>query len=227
VTEEELRRLRQALPYEKPTFGTHFWVADNILPNAAEIAERCLSRKDWQLGYPHAKEFWPGKRCVDALKPDELAVVEEWVKGQIGASTLEVKQAQGGGRLSHNYVQMVGEQESGPRPHTDSRELCTHAAVIYLQPKTRGGEGGTTFYRLQLPDGSYGGNICPAPHNHLTTALGVQKLPLEAWAPDVEVPNVFNRILLYRAHLVHSASSYFGVEDREKRMTALFFWYAR
>jgi hypothetical protein len=227
VTEAELRRLREALPYEEPTFGAHFWVADNILPNAAEIAERCLARKDWELGFPYAKEFWPGKRRADALTADELAVVEGWVKKQIGATALEVKQVQGGGRLSHNYVQLVGEKDSGPRPHTDSRELCTHAAVIYLQPRARGGEGGTTFYRLRLPDGSYGGNICPAPHNHLTTALRVQRLPLEAWAPDVEVPNVFNRILLYRAHLVHSASSYFGVEDQEKRMTALFFWYAR
>jgi hypothetical protein len=148
------------------------------------------------------------------------------VKSALGCKSLEYRQAPGGAMLSSNFVQLVGEQESGARPHTDSRALCTHAAVIYLTPQVPEGKGGTAFYRLQLPDGTLGGNVCPPPHEHLTTALNVKKLPLEAWKQDVEISNVFNRILLYRSNLVHSASSYFGEQDREKRMTALFFWWA-
>lgn len=225
--EAETLRLRAALPYERPLEGTHYWVKDGILPSAEQVARRCFQHPDWQLGFPHRPEYWPGKRFPGALTRKELAGVEAWVKSALGCKALEVRQVEGGGMLSHNFCQLVGEKESGPRPHTDSRALCTHAAVIYLQPKVpEGGKGGTAFYRLQLPDGSLGGNVCPPPHNHLTTALNVKQLPLKAWKQDLEVPNAFNRILLYRADLVHSASSYFGEEDREKRMTALFFWWA-
>lgn len=35
-------------------------------------------------------------------------------------------------------------------------------------------------------------------------------LPLQAWHPEVTIPNVFIRLLLYRADLVHSATAYFG-----------------
>ncbi len=224
--EAEAKRLREALPYERPVEGTHYWVKDGILPGAEAVARRCLQHQDWQLGFPYRQEFWPGKRFAGALTRAELASVEAWVKSALGCKSLENRKVEGGGTLSHNFVQLVGEQESGPRPHTDSRALCTHAAVIYLQPRVPEGKGGTAFYRLQLPDGTLGGNVCPPPHHHLTTALNVKKLPLQAWKLDLEVPNAFNRILLYRADLVHSASAYFGVEDGEKRMTALFFWWA-
>jgi len=224
--EAEARRLREALPYEPPVQGKSYWVKDGILPNARLVSRRCLDHQEWQLGFPHRPEYWPGKRFAGALSRAEVAGVEAWVKSAIGAKSLEYRSSPGGGTLSSNFLQLVGESESGPRPHTDSRALCTHAAVIYLQPKVPQGKGGTAFFRLQLPDGSLGGNLCPPPHEHLTTALGVKKLPLEAWKLDVEVPNVFNRILLYRSDMVHSASSYFGEKDREKRMTALFFWWA-
>ncbi|HVE84514.1 MAG TPA: hypothetical protein VND93_16775 [Myxococcales bacterium] len=224
--EAEARRLREALPYEAPVKGTHYWVKDGILPNAKAVARRCFEHKEWQLGFPHRPEYWPGKRFAGALTRAEMAGVESWVKATLGCKALEYRRSEDGGMLSSNYAQLVGEQESGPRPHTDSRALCTHAAVIYLQPRVPEGKGGTAFFRLQLPDGTLGGNVCPPPHTHLTTALNVKKLPLQAWKLDVEVPNVFNRIFLYRSDLVHSASSYFGEKDRDKRLTALFFWWA-
>lgn len=224
--EEDVQRLREALPYDPPVQGKNYWVKDGILPNARQVARRSLEHQEWQLGFPHRPEFWPGKRFAGALTRAEVASVEAWVKATLGCKSLEYRTSPDGGMLSSNFIQLVGASESGPRPHTDSRALCTHAAVIYLQPKVPKGGGGTGFYRLQLPDGSLGGNVCPPPHTHLTTALNVKKLPLEAWKLEVEVPNVFNRILLYRSDLVHSASSYFGEKDREKRMTALFFWWA-
>ena len=115
--------------------------------------------------------------------------------------------------------------ESGPRPHTDSRALCRYAAVIYLTPQPEA-DAGTSFYRLRYPNGALGGNICSPPHANLREALGVKGLPLEAWQEETRVENKFNRMLLYRANMVHSASSYFGFEHADKRMTAVFFWMA-
>ena len=216
---------RPTLTYRRPQRGRDYWVQDDFLPNADEVAARCFARTDWELGAPHRPEPWPGMRAPQALLPAEMEYVEAWVRKVTGARRLWLETAPNGRALNHNHAQLVGMAESGPRPHTDSRTLCRYAAVIYLsrQPAP---EGGTSFYRLRYPDGALGGNTCQAPHANLREALGVTGLPLDAWQEDVRVDNRFNRIVLYRANLVHSASSYFGFDHAEKRMTAVFFWMA-
>ena len=72
---------------------------------------------------------------MPGLEPDELARVERLVQtGDRRAEDLG-RTAPGGGTLNHNCVQVVGEGECEPRPHTDSRALCRYAAVLYLNPK--------------------------------------------------------------------------------------------
>lgn len=109
--------MRPALTYRKPQQGRDYWVLDNVLPNAAEVAQRCFARQEWELGAPHRQEPWPGMRSAGDLLP-------------------------------------------------------------------------------------------------------------QAWHEELRVENRFNRMLLYRANLVHSASSYFGCDHADKRMTAVFFWMA-
>lgn len=216
---------RPTLSYRRPQLGRDYWVRDDVLAHAPEVAARCFARSDWELGAPHRPEPWPGMRSPGALTAAEMLGVEAWVRKVTGASRLWVEAAPDGRTLNHNYAQLVGMAESGPRPHTDSRALCRYAAVIYLslQPDA---QCGTSFYRLRYPDGALGGNLCQAPHANLREALGVKGLPLEAWQEDVRVENVFNRIVLYRAALVHSATGYFGFDHADKRMTAVFFWMA-
>ena len=159
------------LPYRKPTKGRDYWVFDDVLPDADAVRARCLAKDDWVKGYPYTSETWPGLRTMPGLEPDELARVERLVKKATGAKELWVQQAPGGGTLNHNCVQVVGEGESRPRPHTDSRALCRYAAVLYLNPGV-GKDCGTAFYRQSLPGGRLGGNIVQAPHNNLVEALG-------------------------------------------------------
>ena len=214
---------RPTLSYRRPQPGRDYWVQDDFLANAHDVSARCFARLDWEFGAPHRPEPWPGMRSPQALLPDEMADVEAWVRKMTGAKRLWLETAPDGRMLNHNYAQLVGMAESGPRPHTDSRKLCRYAAVIYLSEHPEP-DAGTSFYRLRYPDGALGGNLCQAPHANLREALGVKGLPLEAWQEDVRVDNVFNRIVLYRADLVHSATSYFGFEHADKRMTAVFFW---
>ncbi len=216
---------RPSLTYRKPQLGRDYWVMDDFLPNAGEVSRRMYESTEWELGAPHSDLPWPGMRSPNALLPDELAHVDAWVKKVTGAKRLWQETTPDGFTLNHNYVQLVGMAESGPRPHTDSLKLCRYAAVIYLTPDAEL-DAGTSFYRLQYPDGTLGGNFCMPPHANLREALGVKGLPLDAWKEDVRVENKFNRILLYRANLVHSASSYFGFDQHERRMTAVFFWMA-
>src|SRR4051794_31089027 len=77
-----------ALPYRKPQLGRDYWIQDQMLPNAAQVRERCLAKSQWDLGLPYRKETWPGMRAADALVPEELERVEAWVKEKTGASRL-------------------------------------------------------------------------------------------------------------------------------------------
>ncbi|MEU4150724.1 DUF6445 family protein [Streptomyces sp. NPDC026659] len=213
------------LPYRKPTRGRDYWVIDDALPDPDAVRERCLAKDDWARGYPYTSETWPGLRAMPGLEPGELAHVERLVRKATGAGELWVQRAPGGGTLNHNCVQVVGEGESEPRPHADSRALCRYAAVLYLNPHVPK-SCGTSFYRQSLPGGRLGGNVVQAPHNNLVDALGTRFVAPDAFEEDVDVPHRYNRLLLYHANLVHSATGYVGRTLEEKRMTAVFFWMA-
>jgi hypothetical protein len=211
------------LPYEKLEQGKNYWIIDNVLNNAEQIAERCFNHQKWEYGLPYQPESWPGMRFHGALNQTELAEIETIVKSLTGKEKLWMEQPPGGLRLDCNVAQLVGEKESTSHPHTDSRALCRYACVIYLSPNPPANTG-TSFCRLRYPNGAIGGNMVAAPHNNLVDALKVRGLPIEAWYEDLRVENVFNRMILYKANFVHCATGYFGKELREKRLTTVFFW---
>lgn len=211
------------LHYEKLEHGKNYWVVDQVLPNAAAIAERCFLQQNWEYGAPYQPESWPGMRFHGALDQGELAGLENLVKSLIGKDQLWIEQVPGGLRLDCNVAQLVGGKESSPHPHTDSRRLCRYACVIYLSPNPAP-DSGTSFCRLRYPNGAIGGNMVTAPHANLVDALKVRSLPMQAWYEDLRIDNVFNRMILYKANIVHCATAYFGQELREKRLTTVFFW---
>ena len=213
------------LAREPPVQGANFWIGDAVLAEPHAVRTRLLAHRQWNPGYPHRAESWPGMRFPDALGAAELARVETRVRSMTGCTRLWVATAPGGARLDCNVAQLVGAGEGGPRPHTDRRDLCRYAAVIYLNPDPPTGAG-TSFYRLRYANGALGGNACPPPHDNLVQALRVTKLPPGAWVEEARVDNVFNRILLYKASLVHSATGYFGRTPDDKRLTIAFFWMA-
>ncbi|TWE21774.1 hypothetical protein FB465_6989 [Kitasatospora atroaurantiaca] len=213
------------LPYRKPTPGRDYWVLDNVLPDADAVRARCLARNDWTEGYPHKPESWPGLRTMPGLEAAELAIIEKLVMKATGARKIWPETAPGGATLNHNCVQVVGEGECEPRPHTDSRALCRYAAVLYLNPNVPK-DCGTSFYRQSLPGGMLGGNLVTAPHNNLVDALGTRFVPPNSFTEDVRVPHRYNRLLLYNANMIHTATGYCGSTLEDKRMTAVFFWMA-
>jgi hypothetical protein len=214
------------LPYRKPTEGRDYWVVDDVLPNAAEVRARCLAKTDWEYGYPHTGEVWPGMRASPALLDDELAALDALVCKLTGAKKVWVEKTDDGTRLNHNCVQVVGSLEGAVKPHTDSLNLCRYAAVLYLNPNVPE-RCGTSFFRQRQPNGQMGGNIVLPPHRNLVDALGNRFVQPNAFVEDVRVPHRFNRLLVYKANIIHSATAYWGLEDAaSKRMTAVFFWMA-
>jgi len=213
------------LPYRKPTEGRDYWLLDDALPNAGEVRDRCLAKQDWSLGFPHTAETWPGRRASPALLPAEIEGVEARVRAATGAKSLWVKSAPDGRTLNHNCVQVVGEREASARPHTDSRALCKYAGVLYLTPDAPA-DCGTSFYRQRMPSGQLGGNTVNKPHDNLVEALGTRFVPPDAFVEDVRVPNRFNRLIVYSAAMIHSATAYCGEILANERMAAVFFWMA-
>jgi hypothetical protein len=216
-------RLLEALPYRRLEQGRDYWIFDDVLPNPQPVTERCWAKSFWTLGAPFRPEYWPGMRSPEALLPGELATLESKVALGIGADGLW-RDVSPVGQLCHNFVQLVGGGDSDAKPHVDSLALCDFAAVLYLHPYPPTKHAGTSFYRLRLPDGRRGGNRVAPPHTNLVDALGVKKLPITAWEEVLEVPYVYNRLLVYRSDLVHSATAYFGDVHLRKRMSAVFFW---
>jgi hypothetical protein len=214
------------LSYRKPTEGRDYWVIDGALPDPDAVRERCLAKTDWEYGFPTTGEAWPGMRALPALQMDELASIESQVREATGVKKLWVGQTDAGKKLNHNCVQVVGAVEGAVKPHTDSLDLCRYAAVLYLNP-TVPDNCGTSFFRQRMPNGRLGGNMVAPPHRNLVDALGNRFVRPDAFVEDVRVAHRFNRLLVYKANIVHSASAYWGLEDMAgKRMTAVFFWMA-
>lgn len=214
------------LPYRKPTEGRDYWVIDDALPDPMAVRERCLAKTDWEYGFPTTGETWPGMRAMPALQADELACIEARVRQVTGAKKLWVGETEAGQKLNHNCVQVVGAVEGAIKPHTDSLNLCRYAAVLYINPSVPD-SCGTSFFRQRMPNGQLGGNTVAPPHRNLVDALGNRFVRPDAFVEDVRVAHRFNRLLIYKANIVHSASAYWGLEDMAgKRMTAVFFWMA-
>jgi len=212
------------LSYEKPELGKNYWIADNFFPEkkAIEIANRCFNKSKWKLGKPYTNQLWPGMRSKNALKRAELELVENWAKNILNKSELIVAESTEV-IVDSNAAILVGEEEGAARPHVDNRKLCEYGAVLYLS-KNPNPNCGTSFYRLKYANGAVGGNKVEAPYHNLVDALKTKALPLSVWYEEHAIENVFNRLILFKGNLVHSASGYFGKEKRERRLAVTFFW---
>lgn len=219
--------MKDPLHYRELKLGRDYWVEDNFLPNALEVAQRCLSKSTWTLGWPWRPEPWPGMRAPGALTPEELVHVEECVKTRLGVRALRPQGHSEMGMSGHNQVQIVGGAEGVARPHVDSSRLCDYCAVLYLHPAPPTSHCGSSFYRLKLGDGQLGGNVCPPEYESLSQVPGLpREMDPSMFEELLEVPYVFNRLLTFKSDIVHSATAYFGWghELASKRMAVVAFW---
>ena len=163
-------------------------------------------------------------RSKNALKKGELSLVEEWAKDQVCKNRFWVATSEDV-VVDSNTAILVGANEGAARLHVDNRQLCRYGAVLYLS-QNPSPNSGTSFYRLRYANGAVGGNLVQAPYNNLVDALKTSSLPPSAWYEDVSIENKFNRLILFKGNMAHSASSYFGQDKRDKRLAVTFFWMA-
>lgn len=216
------------LIYRDLALGKDYWIEDHILDNPVEVAQRCISKSTWILGSPWRPEPWPGMRAPDALTPAELERVEaclhERLHVQVGRRQPDEHDDS---QLGHNHIQIVGGDEGVARPHVDSARMCDYAGVLYLHPYPPTPHAGTSFYRFKGENDHLGGNVCPPQYESLSQVPGMSgEMDPTMFQEILEVPYVFNRLLLYKADIIHSATAYFGWsrELASKRMAVVFFW---
>ncbi len=217
------------LPYRDLILGQDYWIQDHALPNALEIAQRCIAQPHWTLGSPWRPEPWPGMRSPHALTRAELDKIEHIVKTHLGIPGLVPQTDSEAGLSGHNHLQIVGGAEGVARPHVDSANICDVAAVLYLHPSPPTAHCGTSFYRLHVPGESPDGNYCPKDYESLSQVPGLPKeMDPTMFEEILEAPYVFNRLVAYKSDLIHSATGYFGWDHplASKRMAAVFFWKA-
>ncbi len=217
------------LPYRELIPGQDYWIEDNVLPNAIEIAQRCMSFSTWTLGSPWRPEPWPGMRAPYALTEDEVRTVETCVKQRLNIPNLTPQTDSEAGISGHNHIQICGGSEGVARPHVDSASICDYAAVLYLHPSPPTTHCGTSFYRLHVPGDGLDGNYCPKNYESLREVPGLPKeMDPTMFDEILEAQYVFNRLVAYKSDLIHSATGYFGWDHAlaSKRMAVVFFWKA-
>ena len=217
------------LPYRDLILGQDYWIQDHVLPNALEVAQRCIAQSSWTLGSPWRPEPWPGMRAAEALTPDEVDTIEDCVKQCLKVPNLTPQTDSEAGLSGHNHIQICGGSEGVARPHVDSARICDYAAVLYLHPSPPTTHSGTSFFRLHLPGESPDGNYCPKEFESLSEVPGLSReMDPTMFDEILEAPYVFNRLVAYKSDLIHSATGYFGWDHvlASKRMAVVFFWKA-
>lgn len=215
------------LPYRDLIPGQDYWIQDTVLPNALEVAQRCMTISNWILGSPWRPEPWPGMRAPGALTPSELRIIEDSVKQHLKIPNLTPQSESQAGLSGHNHIQICGGAEGVARPHVDSAKICDYAAVLYLHPSPPTSHCGTSFFRLHIPGEPVDGNYCPKDYESLSEVPDLpQDMDPTMFDEILEVPYVFNRLVAYKSDLIHSATGYFGWDHAlaSKRMAVVFFW---
>jgi hypothetical protein len=221
------KRLPDAARIARPPQGRDYWLLDDALPDPLAVRARTLARTDWSLGYPHRPGKLAGHARDAGAGSGELGRASRLrAQGHRQRAAVGGRPRRTGAQLNHNCIQVVGRGRMRTAAAHDSRALCRFAAVLYSQSR-RAGRIAARVSSATPAGGQRGGNMVMPPHETRSQALGTRFVPPDSFVEDVRMPHRFNRLLVYRANLLHSATAYYGTTLEEKRMAAVFFWMAK
>ena len=194
-------------------FDTNVIVADNFYENPHEVREFALSRSSYN---PHI-EYHKGQRTEETWRPEHIKkAIEKLLQKKI--PNWEAHGANGVFQFCTSEDPIVY--------HVDTQ---SYAAVVYLTPDAPP-ECGTTFYK------SRANGLREAPTKEIAKQLDktAEDLNAEIFSAgfydktrfetvDV-IGNVFNRLVIWDAKLIHAASEYFGSNLQNSRLFHMFFF---
>lgn len=188
-------------------------VVDNFYENPEEVREFALQSGSFN---PHL-EYHKGQRTEEVWRPEEVKQSLE---------KLLLRKITNWDKHGANGVFQFCTSEDPIVYHVDAQ---SYAAVVYLTPDAPP-ECGTTFYRSKV------NGLREAPTKEIAKELNKTEEHLNAEifsagfydktkfeTVDV-IGNVFNRLVVWDARLIHAASEYFGSNMQDSRLFHMFFF---
>ena len=178
-----------------------FLVVDNFYKNPESIRNFALS-----LNFNEHKAYHKGKRTDECYRFPGLKEAFEKALGGVKITNWEKYGTNGCFQHCVAGDQLVY--------HCDTQQ---YAGIIYLTPDAPQ-QTGTSFYRSQ-----YTKKMKVSEHEHSIVFRNGYLDPTEFDLVDT-IGNVYNRLVLFDAQLIHAASEYFGNTLKNSRLFQLFFF---
>jgi hypothetical protein len=198
---------------------TSFIVVDDFLPNPDELRTRALA-----LDYPDQQGQFPGRNSLQRL---EIAGLTEAVSNLVGEPLIPAPKPQ-----SHAKCRLTLASDKGlGRVHID---VSYWSGILYLS-RPEDCQGGTDFFRHRATNSdrfpvtqqelaSTGYATFEDAHRCIIEGEGTRA---EAWEHLTRIPMRYNRLLLLRPWLWHTAGPGFGDRPENGRLVYLMFFLAR
>lgn len=198
---------------------TSYLVVDDFVPNPDELRRRALA-----LDYPDQQGQFPGRNSQQRL---ELPGLTEAVSSLVGEPLVPAPRPQ-----SHAKCRLTLAEDKGlGRVHID---VSYWSGILYLS-KPEDCQGGTDFFhhratnsdrfpvtREELKRSGY--SSFEEAHKGIIDGEGTNP---EAWEPITHIPMRYNRLLLLRPWLWHTAGPGFGDRPENGRLVYLMFFLAK
>ena len=195
---------------------TSLIIVDDFLDNALALREAAL-----RLTYPPQQGMFPGRNSVERIDIDGLAQQASQLVGE-PLEGMPAPQAHGKSRIT------LAQDKGKAKVHVDAAHW---SGILYLS-KPEDCRGGTEFFR-HLPT-----NTDRAPYDDseaaamgYASAKGMTAQVLESdstddskWEMTMRVPMRFNRLILLRPLLWHTAGENFGDTLENGRLVYLMFF---
>lgn len=195
---------------------TSILIVDDFLNNPEQFREEAL-----KLDYPEQRGIFPGRNSLQRLQPDGLPQVVSHLVGEplVGAPPNQ----------SHAKFRVTLAADEGlGRVHID---VSDWSGILYLS-KPEDCRGGTEFFRhkrtgwdrfpLDMDEIREGGfESFEEARKVLVEEEGTRE---ECWEPVMNVPMRFNRLVLLRPWLWHTAGPGFGDSLENGRLVYLMFF---
>ena len=175
-------------------------IVDNFYENPDEVRDFALDCK-----FFHHPDYHKGRRTDDAYRFPQIKESFERILGR------KIKNWENYGTNGCFQICVAGDQLVY---HFDGQ---THAGILFLTPDAPP-NCGTTFYRSKITNKM---RVSDEEHSVVFQNGFLDSTFFEV--VDV-VGNVYNRLALFDAKLIHAASCYFGTNEQNGRLFQLFFF---
>ena len=192
-------------------------IVDDFLDNAEDLRNAAL-----KFDYPEVKDMYPGRNSTQRVNLEGLNAE---VSRLVGEPLVAMSHNQAHGKCRIAHANDVGKA----KVHVDASHW---SGILYLS-KPEDCKGGTEFYK-HIPS-----NTDRAPYNDAEAKAKFGATSAKQWTADIlendtnddskwemtmQVPMRFNRLVLLRPWLWHTAGESFGTTLEDSRLIYLLFF---